>query len=65
MNTHMVGEDVRRRMNPPLADIVYLQQRPIGLMPRGLRRRLSRRRTTPAHAAARHRSDVSAGRERH
>ena len=44
MNPHMLGEDVRRRMHTPLADLAYLQQRPIVLMPRGLRRRLSRRR---------------------
>lgn len=57
MNTHMLGEDVRRRMHTPLADLVYLQQRPIVLMPRGLRRRLSRRRADEGteHRAAHHR----------
>lgn len=51
MHTHMVGDDVRRRMNPPLADIVYLQQRPIRLMPRTLRRRLAGLRTASGHRA--------------
>lgn len=57
MNTHMLGEDVRRRMHTPLADLAYLQQRPIVLMPRGLRRRLARRRANAAteHPAAGHR----------
>ncbi|WP_324651938.1 hypothetical protein [Georgenia sp. H159] len=38
----MLGDDFARRMNIPLADIVYLQQRPVTLMPRRLHRRWHR-----------------------
>ena len=38
----MLGDDFARTQRVPLADIVYLQNRPIRLMPRRLRRRLSR-----------------------
>ncbi len=42
MHRTMLGEDFARSMNVPLADLVYLQKRPITLMPRGLDRRLGR-----------------------
>lgn len=41
----MLGDDFARSMNIPLADIVYLQQRPVPLLPRRLRRRRRAART--------------------
>ena len=42
MNTTLLGEDIARRANLPLADLVYLQREPVLLAPqraRWLRRR--------------------------
>lgn len=44
MNTTLLGEDIARRANLPLADLVYLQREPVLLAPQRLRW-LRRRRT--------------------
>lgn len=39
MHTTLLGDDGARRLNMPLADLVYLQRAPVLLVPRRLRRR--------------------------
>ena len=42
MHRTMLGDDFARSMNIPLADLVYLQRRPIPLLPPRVHRRLHR-----------------------